>query len=139
MPSFYSRVFLVGEPIDNEFFGSDISPKFMILQQEGNRVSLQVFFLDDKIRPISKIRIVVPDSPESPYALLDASIAFYPQFFKDCAYLMNVKEQLKNTTFLELDLNMPEGWKNLRKEAFSYFKKLRINTATFEENWRVDR
>ena len=139
MPSYYSKVFLVGEPIDNEFFGSDISPKFMVLQQEGNRVSLQVFFLDDKIRSISKIRTVVPESPESPYALLDASIAFYPQFFKDCASLMNVKEQLKNTTFLDLDLNMPRGWKNLRKEAFPYFKKLRINTATFEENWRVDR
>ncbi|MCL4480673.1 MAG: hypothetical protein M1113_04225 [Candidatus Thermoplasmatota archaeon] len=139
MPSFYSKVFLVGEPIDNEFFGNDIAPKFMILQQEGNRVSLQVFYLDDKIRLISKIRTVVPDSPESQYALLDASIAFYPQFFKDCASLMNVKEQLKNTTFLDLDLNMPEGWKNLRKEAFPYFKKLRINTATFEENWRVDR
>ena len=139
MPSYYSKVFLVGEPIDNEFFGSDISPKFMILQQDGNRVSLRVFFLDDKIRPISKIRTVVPESPESPYALLDASIAFYPQFFKDCASLMNVKEQLKNTTFLDLDRNMPEGWKNLRKEAFPYFKKLRINTATFEENWRVDR
>ena len=139
MPSFYSKVFLVGEPIDSEFFGNDISPKFMILQQEGNRVSLQVFYLDDKIRLISKIRTVVPDSPESQYALLDASIAFYPQFFKDCASLMNVKEQLKNTTFLDLDLNMPEGWKNLRKEAFPYFKKLRINTATFEENWRVER
>ena len=139
MPSFYSKVFLVGEPIDNEFFGSDISPKFMILQQEGNRISLQVFFLDDKIKPISKIRTVVPESPESPYALLDASIAFYPQFFKDCASLMNVKEQLKNTTLLDLDLNMPEGWRNLRKEVFPYFKKLRINTATFEENWRVDR
>ena len=139
MPSFYSKVFLVGEPIDNEFFGSDISPNFMFLQQEGNRISLQVFFLDDKIKPISKIRTVVPESPESPYALLDASIAFYPQFFKDCASLMNVKEQLKNTTLLDLDLNMPEGWKNLWKEAFPYFKKLRINTATFEENWRVDR
>jgi hypothetical protein len=139
MPSFYSKVFLVGEPIDNDFFGNDISPKFMILQQEGNRVSLHVFFLDDKIRPISKIRTVVPESPESPYTILDASIAFYPQFFKDCADLMNVKEQLKNTTFLDLDLNMPEGWKNLREEAFPYFKKLRINTAIFEENWRVER
>ncbi len=139
MPSFYSKVFLVGESIDNEFSGNDISPKFMILQQEGNRVSLQVFYLDDKIRPISHIRTVVPESPESPYILLDASIAFYPQFFKDCASLMNVKKQLKNTTFLDLNMNMPEGWRNLRKEVFPYFKKLRINTATFEENWRVDR
>ena len=139
MPSFYSKVFLVGEPIDNEFFGNDISPKFMILQQEGNRVSLQVFYLDDKIRPISNIRTVVPESPESPYILLDASIAFYPQFFKGCSSLMNLKEQLKNTVFLDLNLNMPEEWKNLREEAFPYFKKLRINTATFEENWRVDR
>lgn len=111
----------------------------MILQQEGNRVSLKVFYLDDKIRPISNIKTVVSESPENPYTLLDASIAFYPQFFKDCASLINVKEQLKNTTFLDLNLNMPEGWKNLRKEAFPYFKKLRINTATFEENWRVDR
>ncbi len=33
---------------------------------------------------------------------------------------------------------MPEGWKELREEAIPYFEKLRINTATFEETWRID-
>ena len=114
MRSFYSKVYAVGEPVENEFFGNDLSPKFIILQQEGNRLSLQFLSLYDKVKPISKLRTIVPESPDSAYSILDASIAFYPKFFKGCKTLMNVKELLKNTTFLDLDRKMPEGWKELR-------------------------
>ena len=139
MSSFYSTAYLVGDPIDSDFFGSNLNPKLLILQHENNRIAMQVFYLDENVKPISNIRTVVPESPESPYILLDSAIAFYPEFFRKCTFLSKVKKQLKDVNFLDLDLNMPNGWKELREEALPYFKKLRINSATFEENWRLDR
>ena len=139
MSSFYSTAYLVGDPIDSDFFGSDLNPKLLILQQEGNRTSLQVFYLDENVKPISNIRTVIYESPEDPYMLLDSAIAFYHEFFRKCTSLSKVKKQLKDVNFLDLDLNMPNGWKELREEALPYFKKLRINSATFEENWKLDR
>jgi len=139
MLPFYSRAYLVGDPIDSDFYGNELSPKFLILQQENDRVSMQVFYLDDNIKPTSKVRVVVFPSPDDPYLLMDSAIVFYPEFFRKCASLTKVKGQLKNVTLLDLNLNMPVGWKELREEALPYFKKLRINSAVFEENWRVDR
>ena len=139
MSSYYSTAYLVGDPIESDFFGSDLNPKLLILQHANNRIAMQAFYLDENVKPISNIRTVVPESPKSPYMLLDSAIAFYPEFFRKCTFLSKLKKELKNVDFLDLDLNMPEGWKNLRKEALPYFKKLRINSATFEENWRLDR
>ena len=139
MPSYYTTAYLVGDPIDGDFYGSDLMPKLLILQQEGNRTSLQVFYLDENVKPISSIRTLVPESPEDPYMLLDSVIAFYPEFFKECTSLSKVKKQLKDIRFLDLQLDMPNGWKELREEALPYFQKLRINSATFEENWRLYR
>ena len=139
MPSYYTTAYLVGDPVDGDFYGSDLMPKLLILQQEGNRTSLQVFYLDENVKPISSIRTVVPESPENPYMLLDSVVAFYPEFFKECTSLSKVKKQLKDIRFLDLQLDMPSGWKELRDEALPYFKKLRINSASFEENWKLDR
>ena len=139
MSSFYSTAYLVGNPLDSDFFGNDLSTKFLILRQEGNRTSMQVFYIDKKVKPISKISVVVVMSPDDSYLLMDSVIAFYPEYFRNCASLTKVKDQLKNITFLDLQLNKPDGWERLREEAFPYFKKLRINTATFDENWKLDR
>lgn len=138
MPS-YSKAYIVGDPIDSEFFGSDLSPRILILQHENDRIAMRAFYLDESVKPISNVKIVVPSSPDDPYMLLDAVIAFYPKFFNKCPSLGKVKRQLKNTAFLDLDQHMPQGWEELREEAMPYFKRLRINSAVFEENWRIDR
>ena len=139
MPLYYSTAYLVGDPANGDFYGGDLMPKLLILQQEGGRSSIQVFYLDEKVKPLSNIRTVVPASPEDPYMLLDSVVAFYPEFFKECSSLSKMKMQLKDISFLDQELDMPGGWKELRDEALPYFKKLRINSATFEENWRLDR
>ena len=71
--------------------------------------------------------------------LLDSVIAFYPEYFRECTSLSKMKNKLKDSSFLDLQLDMPSGWKELRDEALPYFKKLRINSASFEENWKLDR
>lgn len=139
MPSSYSAAYLVGVPIDSDFLGSDLMPKLLILQQEGDRTSMQAFHMDESVNPESNIRTVVPVSPDNPYMLLDSVLAFYPEYFRNCASLTKVKGQLKDVTFLDLQLNKPDGWDILREEAFPYFKRLRINTAIFDESWRLDR
>jgi ribosome-associated toxin RatA of RatAB toxin-antitoxin module len=89
------------------------------------------------VKPISTVKTIVPESPESPDPIFDATVAFYPKFFDGCKSQTRVKEQSRKTTFLDLNLNMSAGCKELRCEAVSYFKKVKINTATFEENWRI--
>jgi hypothetical protein len=139
MTSFYTSVYMVGVPNDSEFFGNEISPKFLILKEENNRVSMQVSYIDNEVKPIGHIKTVVAASPDEPYLLIDSTITFYPEFFRNCPSLEKIRKSLGDTTFLDLDLNMPKGWRELREEALPYFRKLRINSAIFEENWRVDR
>lgn len=134
MTFFYSTVYLVGDPLNSDFFGNEMNPKFIMLRGENGRVAMQVFYIDKGLEQMSRIRTVVFDSPDDPNMLLDSVMAFYPEFFKNCSTLSNVTDQLKNATLLDLNLNMPLGWKELRKEALPYFKKLRINSAIFEEN-----
>lgn len=136
MSSFYSYAYIVGTPLDSDFFGRDIFPQLLLLQGEGGRQWLQVFYLDDNIRPIGKIKSMVPESPEGAYNLLDACITFFPDWFGKCKTLQSVKEELSQKEFFDLDLEKPSDWDTLRDEALSRFKALRINTASFDENWR---
>ena len=136
MVAFYSKVYLVGEHNEapDSPFPPYINPKFILLEQHGNRISLQVFYLDSNVKPIGNIRLVVPEGPGSPSAVMDAVIAFYPEWFAECKTLPEVLYQLKNREFLDLDLEMPSGWKKLREEAYLYYFKLRIDVAEFKES-----
>jgi hypothetical protein len=138
MSSSYSYAYIVGAPLDSDFYGKDISPKLLLLQGEGNRQSLQVYYIDDKISPIGKIKRIVLESPNGAYNLLDACITFFPDWFEKCKTLQSVKEELSQKELLDLDLEKPSAWDTLRDEALSRFKALRINTASFDENWRID-
>lgn len=100
---------------------------------------MRAFYLDENVGPISNIRTVVHLSPKGPFVLLDSVIAFLHEFFRQCASLSKVKRQIKDVSIIDLEFDMPRGWKKLKEEALFYFKKLRINSATFEEPWRLDR
>ena len=54
-------------------------------------------------------------------ALLDACIAFAPEFFKSCESLNKVMSHLPDTDILEVD--RPECWETLREEAREIFEK----------------
>ena len=86
---------------------------FIILEQQGNRISHQVFYLREGIKPIGNIKKVVPASPDSNSLLMDSVIAFYPEWFSKCKSLPGIMSQLKDKDFLDLDQEMPEGSKNL--------------------------
>ncbi len=81
MSSSNARAYLVGDPINSEFFGNELSPKFLMLQKLNGRVSLHFFYLDHKVKPISKVKTIIPESSESPYPIFGATVAFHPKFF----------------------------------------------------------
>ena len=61
--------------------------------------------------------------------ILDASIWFFPQWFKTCKSYAKVVKEIDNNRFLDLDLAEPKDWEQLRKEARPIFKKLKVQSA----------
>ena len=91
-----------------------------IFREDGGRISYGPHYLDKSIKPIGKINVTIPNSPEDPNQLLDALIAFAPKFFDNCPSLEGVKNQLVNEKSLDFHLredDIPENWNELRKEA----------------------
>ena len=50
----------------------------------------EAHYIDNNIRPIGKIKSLVPEGPDHPNALLDACLAFYPSAFAHCASMAAV-------------------------------------------------
>ena len=87
---------------------------------DGNRIWYESHYLDKSIKPIGKITVTVPSSPEDPNQLLDVLIAFAPKFFENCSSLEAIKNKLRDKKRLDFDLgkeDIPEEWDELRKEA----------------------
>ncbi len=97
----YSRFYVVGGL--GGFQGADgvnpITFQILVRDQPGQR--LEAHYFDSSIRPLGKIRTIVPAGPDTPEALIDACIVFYPGHFKACPSLAKVREKLKNAKGLE--------------------------------------
>jgi len=135
MVSEYSRMFLVDNRAEEKGFMDSPTAEynnnlFTILQGEGGRQWLQCINITLAPKPSrSRIWKIVPSSPNDKNALLDACLAFAPEFFESCESLNEVKSNLpENKDALDFDLEKcPEGWEKLREEARPIFeKKIRI-------------
>ena len=131
MTSEYSRMFLVDNRAEEKGFMDSPTAEynnnlFTILQGEGGRQWLQCINITLAPKPSrSRIWKIVPSSPNDKNALLDACLAFAPEFFESCESLNEVKSNLPDTGMLEE--KRPEGWEKLREEARPIFeKKIRI-------------
>jgi hypothetical protein len=86
---------------------------------------------------------MIPEKPDDENMLLDACIAFYPDFFKKCPTMERLKEKLKENTYLDFHLEkdkIPNEWYRLRQEAKPIFKTLNIFKAelTLSETMKND-
>lgn len=129
----YTAIYCIGG--EGGFQGADgINPIFFqILVGDGNRRWLEVHYFDQTIRPIGNVSVIVPESPESQNALLDACLAFFPQHFEQCASLAEVKETLAEATHLDLgSREIPLRWNHLREEARPLLSSLNIYFAALE-------
>jgi hypothetical protein len=124
-----SRLYVVGGL--GGFQGADgVNPiAFQILVGEGNRQWLEAHYFDPEIKPLGKVRTIIPAGPDHPDALLDACIAFFPQHFVSCRSLPGVRSKLNETETLDFDLgrgDIPYTCGDLREEARPLFRKLNI-------------
>ncbi len=129
----YSRLYVVGGL--GGFMGADgVNPiEFLILVGEGNRQWLEPHYFDRSIRPMGKIRVIVPAGPDHPDALLDACLAFYPRHCESCPSLARVEAALQDAERLDFDAEprgIPAAWADLREEARPLFAAMNI--------WRAD-
>ena len=132
----YSRIYVIGGL--GGFEGADgVNPiYFQILLGDADRQWLEPHYFNRSIHPIGKIRRMIPEKPDDENMLLDACIAFYPDFFKKCPTMERLKEKLKENTYLDFHLEkdkIPNEWYRLRQEAKPIFKTLNIFKAELTE------
>jgi hypothetical protein len=99
---------------------------------ESSRQWLEAHYFDSGIRPIGNIKVIVPEGPDHPNALLDACLAFYPKAFAQCASMVVVQSNLAQAERLDFDLGkneIPQEWYQLRNEASEPFRELHIFEA----------
>ncbi len=100
---------------------------------------LEPHYHDPRLKPIGKLKTIVPERPDAPDMVLDACLAFAPALFAaTCPSLKRVKKELGDLT--QLDFNMgqhevPASWAVLRDEARAEFATLAVWSAELE---RVD-
>ena len=131
----YSKLYVVGE--EGGFMGADgvTNVALQIWVGEGNRQWLEPHYFRAPARGIAKVSRIVPAGPDHPDALIDACIAFYPDFFRTCPSLAEAELVLNDTELLDFDMgrsNVPVIWKKLREEARPRFKQLCIMQARLE-------
>ena len=97
---------------------------------------LESHYVDRTLRPIGKIRTIIPEVPDALHGLLDACIAFAPKYFQECPSLEKVKGELRDTKRLDFDSGkdkIPASWESLQKEATPIFEKLNVFEAKLNQ------
>jgi hypothetical protein len=100
----YSKLYCIGGL--GGYMGADgINPILLqIWVGDSDRQWLEAHYFDTGIRPIGNIKVVVPEGPDHPNALLDACLAFYPSAFTQCPSMTQVKTKLAAAERLGFDL-----------------------------------
>jgi hypothetical protein len=137
----YGTIYIVGD--GGGFKGSDgVNPiYFQILVGHGNRMWLEAHYFDPSIKPIGKLRIIIPKGPDisEEDLLLDAVLAFGPSYFADrCPSLTKVAEKLKDAERLDFNIapeEVPAEWYALREEARPLLREMSIWRADLTPVW----
>jgi len=125
----FSKIYVMGG--EGGFMGADgVNPiEAMILVGDADRQWLEARYFNNELKPLGKLKSIVPVGPDHPDSLLDACIAFCPQYFDACPSLNAVRSALVNANRLDFDASpneIPEAWTKLREEARPIFKVLNI-------------
>lgn len=107
--------------------------EFLVLVGDADRQWLEPHYFDRSIKPIGKLRVIVPAGPDQPDSLLDACIAFCPRHFSECSSLGDVALALRDAERLDFHAHpqdIPAAWARLRDEARPLLAAMNI--------WRAD-
>ena len=122
----YEKIYCIGED------GWDgMNPiYYQILVGTADRMWLEPRYFDRRFKPLGRVKVIVPPSPEHPDILLDACLAFSPTYFEECPSLAGVAEGLTNVKSIDFHIKgTPDGWAKLREEARPFFRKITIYEA----------
>ena len=122
-----SKIYCIGS--EGGFMGSDglRTISLQILVTESGRQALVAYHLDRSIKPMGRVKVIIPVGPNHPNALIDAFLAFFPEYFESCPSLIQVREGLANARRIDFDIDgEPAGWAQLREEARPLFEELII-------------
>lgn len=103
--------------------------KFLVLVGDADRQWLEPHYFDRSLKPIGKIRSIVPAAPDHADSLLDACIAFFPRHFGSCPSLAEAESALREADRIDFDARpheIPEAWARLREEARPLFAAMNI-------------
>ena len=125
----YSKLYVIGG--QGGFMGADgVNPiELLVLVGDADRQWLEPHYFDKSIKPIGKLRVIVPAGPNKPESLLDACIAFCPRHFKECPSLGEVESALRDVERLDFDArpqDIPTAWARVRDEARPVFASMSI-------------
>lgn len=126
----FTKVYFVGS--GGGFIGGDgvARPFVQILVGESDRMWLEPIYENHTHSPLGGVKTYVPESPDSPYAVLDAVILFLPKLFKSCPSLEAVAKDLKGREQADFHLGkVPAKWESLREEALPIFRTLGVYEA----------
>lgn len=106
---------------------------FHILAGDADRQWLECYYFDRRIRPLGRVRTIIPAGPNHPDMLLYAVIAFFPEFFRACPSLTEARSFLEDARKIDFDtgFNVLLCWDKLREEAREHFGSLAIYKANF--------
>jgi len=107
---------------------------FQILVGDAGRQWLEVRYFNRDIKPMGRVKVIIPAGPDHPNALIDACIAFFPEYFESCSSLTEVSETLGSISRIDFHLDgEPPGWGQLREEVRPLFKYLVIYKAELQK------
>ena len=129
-----SKIYCIGA--EGGFMGSDGLREIhlQILVTDSDRQALVAYHLDRRIRPMGRVKVIIPAGPDHLDALIDACLTFFPEYFESCPSLVQVAEGLANATRIDFHLDgEPTGWAQLREEARPLFKEMIIYEAVLNK------
>jgi hypothetical protein len=125
----YCRLYVIGGL--GGFLGADgVNPiDLLILVGDADRQWLEPQYCDKSLMPPGRVRVIVPAKPNDDDALLDACIAFCPQYFSSCPSMGAVASSLGDTERLDFNAHaqqIPALWATLREEARPLYASMNI-------------
>jgi len=108
--------------------------KAIIVVGNSSRQWLQAIDIDNKSKTLGTIQRIIPQSPDDPDSIIDAIIAFTPDYFLNCDSFDQVCKDCQYLSVLDFDLcldKIPKSWFSLREEAKKIIPTIGIFKAPF--------
>lgn len=120
------------------YMGADgASPvSLLILVGAADRQWLEPVYVGKTLKPMGRVRTVIPAGPDDPLSLLDACLAFAPKLFEGCPGLGDAEKELEGTERMDFHLGggIPNGWQKLREHAAPLMREIFVWSAELKEH-----